>query len=302
MRTFRAPEDGSGRLRAAGRGLPRGWAWSWALAALLALGAATAGCGSGNAVDPILRLSAQEALAQGKELLADEKYLRARDYLSHAFEVAPNSVEGREALLLVADSFFLDGGRSNYIQAEAKYRDYLNRFPTSDRSAYVQFQIANSLAARMGRPDRDLSASREALEAYEDLLRLYPTSEYAAQGREKMRLVRENLAEHEYIVGDFYLRYRLPRAAADRFAYLLETYPAYSDKEKALYKLGVAHARGRQPEEAREAFDRLAREFPESEYLARLPEIPAPREEEDGEQAGEGEEESAAEEREASGR
>ena len=246
---------------------------------LLLIGGLAAGCKSGDAVDPVLQLSAQEALARGKELMADEKYARARDFLSHAFEVSPNSLEGREALLLVADSFYLDGGRGNYIQAEAKYRDFLNRFPTSDRAPYVQFQIANSLAQRMGRPDRDLTATHQAVEAYQDLLRLYPTSEYAAQAREKIRLVEENLAEHEYVVGDFYLRYRLPRAAAERFDYLLETYPAYSDKERVLYKLGVARARGRQPAEARETFERLAREFPESPYLSRLPELPEPTEE-----------------------
>jgi outer membrane assembly lipoprotein YfiO len=258
-----------------------------ALLVLAALAGLGAGCKSGEAVDPILRLSAEESLARGWELMADEKYARARDFLSHAFEVAPNTVEGREALLLVADCFYLDGGRGNYIQAEAKYRDFLNRFPTSDRAPYVQFQIANSLAQRMGRPDRDLTATHEALEAYLDLLRLYPTSEYAAQAREKIRLVEENLAEHEYVVGDFYLRYRLPRAAAERFEYLLETYPAYSGKERVLYKLGVAQARGLLPEEARETFERLAREFPESPFLARLPVLPDPEAEsveaEDGE-------------------
>ncbi|HLE84884.1 MAG TPA: outer membrane protein assembly factor BamD [Thermoanaerobaculia bacterium] len=237
-----------------------------------------AGCKSGGSpkVDPILQLSAPEALAKGKELLADEKYDRARDFLSHAFEVSPNSVEGREGLLLVADSFYLDGGRSNFIQAEAKYRDFLNRFPTSDRSAYVQFQIANSLAQRMGRPDRDLSATQEAVDAYEDLLRLYPTSEYAAQGREKIRLVKENLAEHEFMVGGFYLRFGLPRAAAERFEYLLETYPSYSEKDKVIFQLGVAQAKGRQVAEARETFERLAREYPDSRYLAEIPELSEP--------------------------
>lgn len=264
------------------------------LLALVCLGGGLASCKSGARVDPILQLSAQEALARGKELLADGKYARARDHLSHAFEISPNSVEGREALLLVADSFYLDGGRSNFLQAEAKYRDFLNRFPTSDRAAYVQFQIANSLANRMGRPDRDLSATEEALAAYEDLLRLYPTSEYAAQAREKIRVVKENLAEHEYLVGDFYLRYRLPQAAVSRFEHLLETYPAYSDKEKVLYKLGVAQARSRQPAKARETFDRLAREYPESRFLSRLPDLP------EGEE-GRGGEEPAAADQEASG-
>lgn len=236
--------------------------------------AGLAGCKSNPAADPILQLSAQESLARGKELLADDKHARARDYLTHAFEVAPNSAEGREALLLVADSYYLDGGRSNYIQAEAKYRDFLNRFPTSDRAPYVQFQVANSLAQRMGRPDRDLSATEEALAAYDDLMRLYPTSEYAAQAREKVRVVKENLAEHEMMVGQFYLDYRLPGAAAERFEYLLENYPAYSEKDKALYKLGVAWLSARRPSAAREAFDRLGREFPESPFLDEVPEIP----------------------------
>ncbi len=238
-----------------------------------------AGCKSGAAANPILHLSAQEALDQGKKLLADKKYSRARDYLQHAFEVEPNSLAGREGLLLVADSYYLDGGRTNLIQAEAKYRDYLNRFPTSDRAAYVQFQIGNSLAQRMNPPDRDLSVSKDALKAYQDLLRLYPTSEYAAQSREKIDLVSENLADHEYIVGNFYLTYRLPHAAAKRFSYLLENYPGYSERDKVLYRLGIAQLRGHENADAKKTFEKLAREFPDSRYAHEIPDVPEPKKE-----------------------
>ena len=44
------------------------------------------------------------------------------------------------------DALYLAGGEQNYIRAEAKYRDFQNRFPTSQRGDYVLFQIANSLA------------------------------------------------------------------------------------------------------------------------------------------------------------
>ena len=235
------------------------------------------GCKSGANANPILHQSAKEALSQGKQLMADKKYSRAREYLQHAFEVEPNSLAGREGLLLVADSYYLDSGRTNLIQAEAKYRDYLNRFPTSDRAAYVQFQIGNSLAQRMGPPDRDLSVSKDALKAYEDLLRLYPTSEYAAQAREKMRLVRENLADHEYIVGSFYLTYKVPRAAVKRFDYLLENFPDYSERDKVLYKLGIAQIRGHENADAKKTFDRLAREYPDSHYTHEIPDVPPPK-------------------------
>ena len=246
-----------------------------ALGLALALPMTTTGCRStGDASnDPILRLSAEESLTQGKEFLAQNKYARARPYFTHTYEVEPNSAIGREGLLLAADTYFLEGGSANYIQAEAKYRDFLNRFPTSQQAAYVQFQIANSLAERMEKPDRDQSVTRKAMEAYEELLRLYPTSEYVAQAQLQIERVRANLAEHEFVVGRFYLRYGIPAAAAERFEYLLTNYPQYPQRDKAIYHLGLAYQRSGKPEEAKKAFDRLQSEFPESSFVQEIPAV-----------------------------
>jgi outer membrane protein assembly factor BamD len=243
---------------------------------LLAVAAlALAGCRSGGAPqDPILRLSAEESLAQGKDLLAREKYGAARPYFTHAFEVEPNSAIGREALLLAADTYYLQGGTTNYVQAEAKYRDFLNRFPTSDQAAYVQFQIANSLAKRMEKPDRDQSVTRKALEAYEALIRLYPTSEYASQAQEQMNAVLVNLAEHEFQIGRFYQRYGAPVAAAERYEYLLATYPQYKEKDKVIYYLAVAYVGAGRVDDAVKTFERLQSEYPQSPFLREIPTIP----------------------------
>jgi outer membrane protein assembly factor BamD len=235
------------------------------LGALL-LASCLAGCHGSPKQDPILQLSAEESLAQGKTWMAKEKYSRARPYFTHAYEVEPNSASGREALLLAADTYYLDGGATNYIQAEAKYRDYLNRFPTSDQAAYVQFQIANSLAKRMERPDRDQAVTRKAFEAYEDLIRLYPTSEYAPQAQEQVEVVRANLAEHEFMVGQFYMRYGSPRAAAERFEYLLKAYPRYGARDKVMYYLAVAYAASNSTEESKKTFEQLKKEYPNSPY------------------------------------
>lgn len=245
-----------------------------ALAGLLVL--AAAGCHTNTpAVDPILRLSAEESLAQGKDLLAKEKYDKARPYFTHAFEVEPNSTVGRESLLLAADTYYLQGGTTNYVQAEAKYRDFLNRFPTSDQAAYVQFQIANSLAKRMERPDRDQTVTRKATDAYQELIRLYPTSEYAAQSQEQVKTVLDNLAEHEFVIGVFYMRYGAPFAAVERFNFLLTTYPNYRSRDKIVYNLGLAYQRMKKNDDARKAFDRLRTEFPQSPFVHDIPEIKA---------------------------
>jgi outer membrane protein assembly factor BamD len=245
-----------------------------ALATLL--GAGLGACKSSPADDPILRLSADEAMTQGKELLAHEKYNRARPFFLHAYEVEPNSVLGREALLLGADTFFLEGGSTNYVQAEAKYRDFLNRFPTSQQAPYVQFQIANSLAKRMEKPDRDQTVTRKALEAYEELGRIYPTSEYATQGTEQIDKVRNNLAEHEFVVGRFYMRYGAPTASVQRFEHLLDLYPHYPSRDKVIYNLGLAYEDSGKLEEARQTFDRLRTEFPQSSFVAQIPDVKVP--------------------------
>ena len=236
-------------------------------ALVLALGA----CKGGVTEDPILRLSAEESLAQGKELMTKEKHGRARPYFTHAFEVEPNSAIGREGLLLAADTYYLEGGSSNFVQAEAKYRDFLNRFPTSEQAPYVQFQIANSLAKRMEKPDRDQAVTRKALEAYQELIRLYPTSEYAGQAREQLKAVLHNLAEHEFVIGRFYLRYGTPGSAALRFEFLLSNYPEYPEMDKVLYHLGRAYEASQRPEEATKTFDRLRTQFPQSPFIQEIP-------------------------------
>ncbi len=227
--------------------------------------------GGGIKEDPILRLSADEALEQGKALMENGKYNQASQYLDHAFEIAPNSVTGREALLLSADSYYLNGGTANFVKAEAKYRDYLNRFPTSERADYVQLQIANCLAEQMLKPDRDQSATVKALEAFESVLQLYPTSDYAGEVESRIVDIRQNLAEHEYRVGRYNFRRRLYTSAIWRLETIVERYPDFQEMDKVLYVLGMSYRKSERQEDAAATFDRLRSEYPESPYIKKIP-------------------------------
>lgn len=246
----------------------------WLAVAALLLIALGPACRSGPRQDPIMVLSSAEALAKGKELMEAGKYRQAREYLVHAFEVEPNSAGGREALLLAADAHYLAGGLDNYVRAESRYRDFQTRFPTSDRAAYVQYQIAMSLVQRMKKPDRDQTIARDALEEFQNLVQLYPTSEYVEEAREQIRRVRDNLAAHEMLIGRFYMRYGNLNGAISRLEYALENYPEFSETDRVLFYLGMSHRKADQEEESRQVFDRLRREYPDSSWVG---EIPAPR-------------------------
>lgn len=230
-------------------------------------------CRSAMREDPLLRLSAAEALEIGHKLLEQKKYTKAREHFQHAFEVEPNSRGGREALLLVADTLFTQGGKVRMAEAEGKYRDYLTRFPTSDKAAYVQYRVGAALVSQLGRVDRDQAPTLRAIEAFDELVRLYPTSEHVEEAEQQIVGLRSRLAAHEYEVGYFYLRYGLPLAAANRFAGILERYAEYPELDKVLYQLGVAQSRLGRADEASTAFGRLRDEFPESRWIGQIPKV-----------------------------
>jgi outer membrane protein assembly factor BamD len=238
---------------------------------MLMIALAVTGCGRGGPpVDPILALSTQEALDRGTQLMEEGKYNRAHKFLSHAFESSPNSREGRGALLRSADALYLAGGIDNYVLCEAKYRDFINRFPTSEQADYAHFQVANCLAERMEKPDRDQDEAYKALEAYEELFRLFPTSDRLEEAKERADAVRNQLAASEVMVGSFYVRYRLCRAAINRLEPVPEAYPSFSDRERLLFFLCRAYLQCRQIDQASDVLAEMTRDFPDSKYLGKL--------------------------------
>jgi len=135
----------------------------------------------------------------------------------------------------------------------------------------VQAQIAASLAKRIERPDRDQGTTHKALEAYQDLSRLYPTSPLATDAQSELERVRVNLAEHEYLVGRFYLRFGLPKAAAARFEGLLADYPDYGAQDRVLFDLAAAYRRLKRADDAQATAQRLRKEYPQSTWIKKLP-------------------------------
>ena len=234
------------------------------------------GCGGSVAEDPILRLSSEEAFLKGKELMAEEKYDQAREHFAHAFQTAPNSEIGRDALLLQADAYFLGGTEADLIRAESKYRDFNNRYPTSDQAAYVQYQVALTLEQRMRKPDRDQTETDKAIAAYEELLTLYPTSEQAALADEGIERLRINLAEHEYLVARYQSRRGLHQAAVNRLEYLRQEFPEYPALDSVLCELARSNSKLKKPQEAAAALAQLRSEYSGSEQCRDFKAPPLP--------------------------
>jgi outer membrane assembly lipoprotein YfiO len=88
--------------------------------------------------------------------------------------------------------------------------------------------VGRTYSARKLRPDRDLSNIHEALNAYQQLINLYPDSEHAEEAAGQVGDLRELLAEHEWIVARFYERNKRWLGALWRLQYIQENYPDFS--------------------------------------------------------------------------
>jgi len=262
--------------------MPRG-----AAAAGLALILATGGCGTaGGARKPdkvtteLLSTPKEALFEKGKALINKKKYELGRKYLTFVFETYPNDPLGRESLLMVADSFFRQGGTTGYTEARFRYRDYLNRYPGAPKRDYARYQFAVCYDKEHEKPDRDQTTTREAIEQYRLLQKEFPNSAYTAGANARIRGLADLLAEHEFGVGYFYMRKGAPTAALTRFASLEERFPEYGARDKLFYFSGAVLERLGRKEEAVRYFSRPIEEFPASEWTKkardRVPKTPPP--------------------------
>jgi len=221
-------------------------------------------------VDPeLLSLTKEQAYQRGEEQFERRKWQRARTYYTHVYENYPNDPLGRRSLLRIADTYYEQGDPVNLVEAQYKYRDFINRYPTSEQSDYAMLRIAMCSYKQMEKPDRDQAKTREAVEKFDDMLRTFPRSALKAEAEAKRQDAVNRLARHEHLVARFYIKRGSHTAALQRLNYLVDTYPNYDDRAGAFYDLGTSlHALGRQGE-ARLYYERILAEFPQSEYAER---------------------------------
>jgi outer membrane protein assembly factor BamD len=169
---------------------------------------------------------------RAEALYGDKKYTEARQLFAFVYDSFPNDPLGHKAALRVADTYAAKNDVTSLTEARLRYRDFANRYPNDPDRDYALLMVGHTFSARKLRPDRDLSPIREALGAYQQLVNLYPDSRYATEAEERMGGLEELLAEHEWLVAQFYYRNKRWIGAQWRLQYITENYPDYSKMEQ----------------------------------------------------------------------
>jgi outer membrane protein assembly factor BamD len=204
----------------------------------------------------------------GEKAVAKKDWESARQYFRRLIDAFPQSEHQPDARIALADSYFEEGGTANYVLAVSSYREFLTLYPQHPRSDYAQFRAGESYFEQKNTPDRDQTATEQALEEYQRLLDVYPESQWVEKARERIRECRQALARSHFGVGFFYQRTRQAwRSAIGRYETIVSDYPDFERFDEVLFRLAECLGNAGRYAEARPYLARLQSEFPQSSFV-----------------------------------
>lgn len=123
--------------------------------------------------------------------------------------------------------------------------------------------------------ERDPKASYESFEIFKELISRFPESKYAADSRQRMAYLLNSLAMGEIHTARYYMKRKAYIAAANRAQNAVKEYPPTPATEEALYIMIRAYE-ALEMYDLRDDAERVMRiNFPNSIFLAELPEVGA---------------------------
>ncbi|WP_127088441.1 outer membrane protein assembly factor BamD [Aquabacter cavernae] len=175
----------------------------------------------------------------------------------------PYSEWARKALLMDTYAYYQLG---EYDEAISAGKRYLSLHPGSSDAAYANYLVASAYFDNIPDVTRDQKATRQALDALDDVIRKYPDTEYAVSAKRKVEVARDQLAGKEMMVGRYYLENRNYTGAINRFKVVVTRYQTTRQVEEALFRLTEAYMALGIISEAQTAAAVLGYNFPESSW------------------------------------
>jgi outer membrane protein assembly factor BamD len=217
-----------------------------------------------NKDDTFVEEPAEKLYNEGLFLMNDKhNFKEASKKFEEVDRQHPYSDLARKSLLMSAYAFYSANDYDSCIGAATRY---VTLHPGSPDAAYAQFLIAASHYDQIPDVSRDQGRTEKAIAALEEVVRKYPTSEYAVSAKSKLEAARDQLAGREMNVGRYYMQQRNYTAAINRFKTVVTQYQTTRHVEEALARLTEAYMAIGIVSEAQTAAAVLGHNFPDSRW------------------------------------
>jgi outer membrane protein assembly factor BamD len=232
----------------------------WLVLALLAV--PLAGCAKDS--DYVPDSPADLLYNEGLYLLNNKQdYREAAKKFDEVDRENPYSDWARKALLMSAYAYYQAEDYENCVNSAKRY---VTLHPGSPDAAYAQYLIGASYYDQILDVSRDQARADKAIDALQEVVRKYPSSEYAIQAKKKIEMARDQLAGKEMDVGRYYMNRRDFIGAINRFKVVVTQYQTTRHVEEALERLTEAYIALGITDEAQTAAAVLGHNFPESPW------------------------------------
>jgi outer membrane protein assembly factor BamD len=236
--------------------------------ALFVVSAASAGCGAARSEVPVGTAEADKFLFdRGQEEYKERNWLRAREFFRQIVENYPQSPYRPDAKLAVGDTYIGEDTAESLLLGINEFREFLTFYPTHARADYAQFRLAYAYSEQMLDPDRDQSATRDAIKELQVFIDRYPNSEMMPEASKLIRQAKDRLSESSFLVGRHYFRIEWYPGAIDRFREVLKNDPEYTGRDAVYFYLAESLRLTDRKAEALPYYERLLNEFEQSEHL-----------------------------------
>jgi outer membrane protein assembly factor BamD len=175
---------------------------------------------------------------QGEKAYAEENYVGAIEHWQAVRDMYHTPELTTLAERKIADAQYAAG---QTIEAIAGYENFLKQHPGHPQTREILVRLGKAHFSEILSPDRDQTATRNALATFEQVQKNYPDTEDHEEIAGLIRQCKDRLAENQLYIARFYLKTENYEPARARLEHLQQTYPEFSQMSEAEFLLAKTY-------------------------------------------------------------
>lgn len=229
----------------------------------------------GDKEDESIQWTADRIYAEARGALDSGNYDQAVEYYQKLEARFPFGTHAQQALLDLAYAHYKNQEPDAAISAAERFIKLYPQNVHVDYAYYLRglsnFSRGKGIVNRLLPKDeaqRDQGSAQQSFQDFNELVRKFPDSDYRADAEQRMRYLRNNLAQNEVYVATYYMRRGAFVAAVNRARYVIENFQRTPSVPDALLILAKAYRVLEMEDLASDAIRVLENNYPNHPGLA----------------------------------
>ena len=193
----------------------------------------------------------------------EQNYELAQNQFMEIKKLFPLSNEAIQSEIMMA---FIEYVQMDYDMAILNYKKIINKYPSHKDLDYVYYMIAMSNYEQLQDEALDGYYNDIALSSFNQVINRYPESKYAKDSRQKIILVKSNMAAKHMEIGRFYLDNKKYIAALNRFKIVVDEFSMTKFTPEALLRMVEIYYAMGMYEDSNNTAALLGYNYPESKW------------------------------------